>query len=123
MTITRRDIDNEIAQALDGSDRRFNVGALQDAFFERYGLVSIESVDHDEFWALVGEHDVTDQTRPTRKIAFAHGIMPLAEVTTVEDMIAEHGRDTIFFPAVGNYLGGLRPEFEAEFIRRAKGDA
>lgn len=49
MTTTDRDIRAQVQQAVDAS-------AITEAIVRRYGLVDIDSIDHDEFWSLVDQH-------------------------------------------------------------------
>lgn len=53
--ITDRDIRDQVQQATDACEGTYDVPAITSAIVARYGLVDIESIDHDEFWAIVSE--------------------------------------------------------------------
>lgn len=56
MTITDRDIEDQVQQATDASEGTYDVEGIVLAIVAHYGLVDINTIDHDEFWALVGQH-------------------------------------------------------------------
>ncbi len=61
MTITDRDIRDQVQHATDASEGTYDVGAITRAIVQRWGRVDINDIDHDTFWALVGEHAVSDE--------------------------------------------------------------
>lgn len=57
MTITDRDIRDRVQRAIDWDcEGTYDVPAITAAIVRTYGLVDIDSIDHDAFWTLVGEH-------------------------------------------------------------------
>jgi hypothetical protein len=56
MAITDRDIYAQVSIAIDASEGTYDVDGITRAIVVRYGLFNIDSIDHDEFWALVGQH-------------------------------------------------------------------
>lgn len=56
MTTTDRDIRDQVQHAVDASEGTYDVPAITEAIVARWGRVDIDTIDHDEFWALVGEH-------------------------------------------------------------------
>jgi hypothetical protein len=60
--VTYRDMADHVDQALDAGhgggdfDRGARDAIVQD-LIERYGLVDLDSIPHDEFWAIVEKHD------------------------------------------------------------------
>jgi hypothetical protein len=57
MTITDRDMYNQVANALDGSDGDFDVEAIVYELKMTHGLIDIDDVSEKEFWAVVQKHD------------------------------------------------------------------
>ena len=53
MTIIDRDIRDQVQQAVDASAGTYDVQAITEEIVRTYGLVSINDIDHDEFWAIV----------------------------------------------------------------------
>lgn len=56
MSTTATDITREIVCSLDGADTPVDVAGVTDAIVSTYGLVSIESLDHDTYWGIVLDH-------------------------------------------------------------------
>jgi len=56
--ITDRDMRTQVIAALDGRDAEFDVYAIVEDIHERYGLIDVETVDHDVFWLIVGRHAI-----------------------------------------------------------------
>lgn len=56
MTITDRDIRDQVQQATEASEGSYDADAIVREIVQRYGLVSIDTIDHDEFWAIVGQY-------------------------------------------------------------------
>lgn len=42
--------------AIDAIDGDYDVDAITNLLIQRHGLVDVDSIDHDEFWALVADH-------------------------------------------------------------------
>jgi hypothetical protein len=61
--ITDRDVAFQVEQSLPpkGSPEREGIDteAVTAAVIERFGLVDIDTIDHDEYWRIVREHDTT----------------------------------------------------------------
>lgn len=59
-TITRTDIETFVSLTLEASapesDSIDQAGVVSE-IIDTYGLVSPESIDHDEFWSIVARHD------------------------------------------------------------------
>lgn len=53
MTTTDRDIRDQVQQAVDASEGTYDVDAIVREIVQRHGLVSIDHIDHIEFWAIV----------------------------------------------------------------------
>jgi hypothetical protein len=56
MTITSRDVTDQVTIATDASDGEYDVSAIVAEIIEKHGAVDIETLDGDEFWAIVGKH-------------------------------------------------------------------
>ncbi len=56
MTFTSRDLRDQIITATDASDGQYNVDAITEEILEKHGAVDIDTLDTDEFWAIVGKH-------------------------------------------------------------------
>ncbi|SRR6266566_2339860 len=56
MTTTDRDIRDQVQRAVDASEGTYDVDAIIRDIVQRYGLVDVDTIDHDEFRALVAEH-------------------------------------------------------------------
>lgn len=56
MTITSRDVTDQVKIATDASDGEYDVSAITAEIIERYGAVDVDTIDSDEFWAIVGRH-------------------------------------------------------------------
>jgi hypothetical protein len=65
MTITDRDIREQVFTAVNanGEDlaEGIDVEAITQEIMATYGRVDIDTIDTDEFWALVRKHDATQQ--------------------------------------------------------------
>lgn len=62
MTITDRDIRAQVEQTLPGEEplrAGIDVDAIVRDIIQTYGLVDIETIDHDDYWAIVQRHDST----------------------------------------------------------------
>lgn len=61
MTITDRDIRRQVASAVgaNGSDLAagIDIDGITAEIQAAYGLIDIETIDHDTFWAIVERHD------------------------------------------------------------------
>lgn len=55
------DLRVQIERSLTDQAQGVDVGAVADEIRDRYGLVDIDSIDHDEYWAIVRKHDATQQ--------------------------------------------------------------
>jgi hypothetical protein len=56
MTFTARDLRDQIVTATDASDGDYDVDAIVEEIVEKHGAVDIDTLDTDEFWAIVGKH-------------------------------------------------------------------
>jgi hypothetical protein len=56
MTFTASDLRRQVETATDASDGEYDVDAIIEAITERHGAVDIDTLDADEFWAVVGQH-------------------------------------------------------------------
>lgn len=63
MTTTDVDIAAQVrtAVAANGADQAegIDIQAVTGEIMETYGLVDIDTIDDDEFWAIVAKHDTT----------------------------------------------------------------
>lgn len=59
MTITSRDLRNQIVTATDASDGTYDVDAITEEIITQYGAVDIETIETADFWAIVGKHDTS----------------------------------------------------------------
>jgi hypothetical protein len=59
--ITDRDIREQVARSIDGADEseNFDVEAITDEIRSTYGLVDIDAIPAEEYWAIVAKHDRT----------------------------------------------------------------
>lgn len=56
MTFTSRDLRDQIVTATDASDGEYDVDAIVEDIIEQHGAVDIDTLDTDDFWAIVGKH-------------------------------------------------------------------
>ncbi|GAX57353.1 hypothetical protein [Streptomyces olivochromogenes] len=56
MTFTSRDLRDQIVTATDASDGEYDVDAIVEEIVAAHGAVDIDTLDTDEFWAIVGKH-------------------------------------------------------------------
>lgn len=61
MTFTARDLRDQVTTATDASDGTYDVDAIVTEIVERHGAVPVDSLEHDEFWALVARHVVAEE--------------------------------------------------------------
>jgi hypothetical protein len=60
MTITDRDLRNQIQEVIDaGEGDSIDVDGVYDEIHRAHGLVNLDDVDTDEFWTIVAKHDTT----------------------------------------------------------------
>lgn len=64
MTITSTDITRQVTESIEASGdptltSSIDVTGIVGEIIQRYGLVDIDTIDHDEYWALVQRHDAT----------------------------------------------------------------
>ncbi|MYR45058.1 hypothetical protein [Streptomyces sp. SID5910] len=59
MTFTSRDLRDQIVTATDASDGEYDVDAITEEILEKHGAVDVDTLDTDEFWAIVGKHATT----------------------------------------------------------------
>jgi hypothetical protein len=59
--ITDRDIRNQVETTLAGSDLAddFDMDGAVAEIISTYGLVSLDTIDSEDFWALVERYDVS----------------------------------------------------------------
>lgn len=53
---TSRDLTDQVTHAADAVDGTHDVPAIVAEIIERWGTVDIETLDHEEFWAVMGKH-------------------------------------------------------------------
>lgn len=62
-SITDRDVAFQVEQSLPpkGSPERegIDADAITATVIERFGLVDIDTIDHNEYWQIVREHDTS----------------------------------------------------------------
>lgn len=56
MTFTSSDLRDQVVTATDASDGEYDVNAIVAEIVEKHGAVDIDTLDTDEFWAIVGKH-------------------------------------------------------------------
>lgn len=56
MTFTSSNLRDQIVTATDASDGEYDIDAITAAIIEKHGAVDIDTIDTDEFWAIVGQH-------------------------------------------------------------------
>ncbi|MFF7837535.1 hypothetical protein ACFZC6_01675 [Streptomyces ossamyceticus] len=56
MTFTSSNLRDQIVTATDASDGECDVDAITEEIIEQHGAVDIETLDTDEFWAIVAKH-------------------------------------------------------------------
>lgn len=56
MTFTARDLRDQVVTATDASDGTYDVESIVDDIIVKHGAVPVDSLDHDEFWAIVAKH-------------------------------------------------------------------
>lgn len=58
MTFTSRDLRDQVTTATEASDGTYDVDAIVEEIVERHGAVDVDTLEHDEFWAIVAKHAV-----------------------------------------------------------------
>lgn len=56
MTITDRDMLDQVQQATDASEGDYDNDAIVRELIQTYGRVDTGTIEHDEFWAIVLRH-------------------------------------------------------------------
>ena len=56
MTFTARELRDQVVTATNASDGEYDVDAITEEINQTYGAVDIDTIDSDEFWAIVGKH-------------------------------------------------------------------
>lgn len=56
MTFTSRDLTDQVTHATNASDGTYDVPAIVADIIDQHGAVDIDTLDHDEFWTIVGNH-------------------------------------------------------------------
>lgn len=63
MTTTDRDITAQVTAAIEANGAELAAGIRTDAvvaeIIDTYGLVDVETIEHDAFWAIVERHDAS----------------------------------------------------------------
>ncbi|WP_060888081.1 hypothetical protein [Streptomyces caniscabiei] len=93
MTFTSRDLRDQIVTATDASDGEYDVDAITEEIIEQHGAVDIDTLDTDEFWAIVGKHG-TDGAQEEWKPGYGQGTTPTVHRTR-EDGNAYCGQETV----------------------------
>lgn len=62
MTITNRDMRDQVTQATDASEGTYDVPGIVTALISQYGLVDTNTIDHDAFWSVCLAHTVSADT-------------------------------------------------------------
>ncbi|GAB3214300.1 hypothetical protein GCM10027294_53580 [Marinactinospora endophytica] len=55
--MNRNDLTAQIASTLGDYEAGYDVDAIADEILEAYGLVHVDAVDTDAYWAIVERHD------------------------------------------------------------------
>lgn len=55
--ITDRDITVKVSASLASYEGDFNIPAIVDEIQTTYGLVDIDTIEHDAYWAIVARHE------------------------------------------------------------------
>lgn len=57
--ITRTDITRQVEASIDGSPdvETIDVDGIVDELVDQFGLIDVETIEHDAYWALVRRHD------------------------------------------------------------------
>jgi hypothetical protein len=73
MTFTARDLRDQIIRATDASDGDYDVDAITEDITAKYGAVDIDTIDTDDFWAIVAEHaaETADDSTYTAEISIS----------------------------------------------------
>lgn len=58
MTFTSNDLRDQVRTATNSSDGQYDVDAIVADIIERHGAVDVDTLDSDEFWAIVGNHEL-----------------------------------------------------------------
>lgn len=53
---TARDLRDQIVTATNASDGEYDVDAITEEIIAKHGAVDVDTIDTDEFWAIVAEH-------------------------------------------------------------------
>lgn len=56
MTITIREMRDQVRHVTDASDGTYDVDAITDELDEQFGLVDIDAIPSDAFWTIVLAH-------------------------------------------------------------------
>lgn len=56
MTITTREMADQVRTATDASDGTYDVDAITDELRDQFGLVDIDDIPADAFWTIVLAH-------------------------------------------------------------------
>lgn len=55
--VTDHDMRDQVAESLGSEGADLDVHAIVDELQRKYGTVHIDTIDHDEYWAIVMKHD------------------------------------------------------------------
>lgn len=54
--ITRTDMTRQVQEVVDSCEGEYDVAAIVDEIHAAHGLIDINGLGHDEFWAVVLRH-------------------------------------------------------------------
>lgn len=58
MIINRSHIEYHVKQATDASDGTYDNEAIVAEIVDKYGMVDIDTIEHDDFWDIVIKHAI-----------------------------------------------------------------
>ncbi len=67
--ITSEDIVRQVRQSLPGVDQDYDVIEIAVQIIMRFGRVDIDAIDHDVYWAIVADNDITPAAVESRNAA------------------------------------------------------
>lgn len=54
--MTDEDLRNQVIETLSGEESDFNVSGIVAEFIDRYGVVSVDTIDGEQYWSVVNEN-------------------------------------------------------------------
>ncbi|MFE5332581.1 hypothetical protein ACFRCG_40005 [Embleya sp. NPDC056575] len=149
MTITSRDVTNQVTRSLDGREDDYDVDAIVADIIEAHGAVDIDTIDSDAYWATVAEHHTCGNPAEQQALAAECTAKHIAAMRLRDRLMAEAKprtgwRRSAHAPAIkalnlaastwaraATYYAGTDPvtrcqapaEYEAAIEHQAKADA